>query len=1124
MNEDKLNFFAKFSEFSKNIIPSLKDLISDKQFQTDLDRAGGIISLIGVGLQIYDTAQRNLETDEDRASNSLIRIVFATAKNALKNASKKYFDGEEIKVNMDMSMKKAILQNVFESFKAYYDDDNDASFASITDVSAITSFKSSLVSQLKQKVKGDNTSKLITYFEETFDALFEINTENDPDIQKIEVVIEIIRRQRQLENYLNYIITESEKDFLKDLVREPSHTFDSHYYIEKRRGLMLDTEKYWNSTDNEVQEEYHKIIKDNNEIDDDVEKIIDDFVKDNSVANSYLFIGAPFGLGKTTLAKKLASKYANGYLKLKRKSQYIPIIVLLKDGLDRVYKTLNLNGIFEKVIAPDSNNRAFNRNILLILDGLDEYRDDENQEKTLSDNSKDIKKLMEKIQTDFEKYRNLKVIVTTRLQEDLPNKLPIIGNEYLRLLPFTQQQVEELFAHYNVKLTYNDLAMISKGFSKEITNPLLAWMFSKIYPLIQEDLQRMKSTKEQDLTNSMVKSLIYLKFFHSIIEGKMLEDVMDIENCDRKRVIQIYRDEKRKLRVLSILMQICEGKLTEENVKQIQKMFRDNQTEITVQDLRSVSHFYVNDKNNDSIKFVHETFKEYLLAEYYFGCLVEKLNWINTGCPSKETVEFFKGLLQLLNTNSENVRKYVEHTINNEISLLKSFEYNDKELEITIDDVKEKIISTARNSILNGQDIILLNLNRNEDIYENSWLYKWIAIYALSTLARETYSEQKKMNRLRPQIVNLIKNASGIPHYLKNLDHIDLSYSDLSNSDLSQAILTHATFNNTVMADVNLSNSDLSDAKMINVNLSNANLSNATLINANLSNATVFDAKLTKANLTKANLSNADLYNVNLSFANLSEATLTDANLSNATLSEATLIRVHLDCCNLTRSSLFRANLSEAELKHTNLTLADLSNSILVGAKLTETFLFSATLFNADLRKSKLIDSFLSRANLLNANLSHTTILNTNLTYADISNSKLLYSNIASYVDNDFKYHNLTCSKADFTNATIESKDLINYLKKNGAQNLDRNNKASAGDIAEKRKDQGKPDIIEVKDLDERKKIGFKLLQSDKEEIMITFSPANGSNDDSIQLLEQANNYARIKVGTPLEITIERHS
>ena len=699
-----------------------------------------------------------------------------------------------------------------------------------------------------------------------------------------------------------------------------------------------------------------RIINDDN----DVEKKIDDFVKRGSIDSRYLFIGAPFGTGKTTLVKKVASKYAAEYLKVKTKSQYIPILVLLKYGLERAYNDLNLYEVFDRIIAPDNNNneKAFNRNVLLLLDGLDEYHDnDVDQEKNLADNSKDIKMLMEKIENDFRKYPNLKVLITVRLQPDLPSKLPLLkGKNYLRLLPFTEQQVEEFFEHYDVNLKFNQISMVSKGLSKEITNPLLAWMFSKIYPLIREDLEHIKSTKEQELTNNMAKSLIYLVFFHSIIEGKSLEDLSSIK--EREDIIKSYRDEKRKLRLLAMLMQICEGKITDENVKQVQKMFRYTLIDISIQDLRSTSHFYVKDKRNNSIKFVHETFKEYLLAECYFGCLVKKLNWMNIGSPSKETVEFLKGLLQLLNTNNENIRKYVERTINNEISLLKSFESEDEEqTKITIDDVKERIIDTAINSILNGQDILSLDLNRRTDNYENSWIYKWIALFALSTLAPESYSSgEKNMNKLKPQIVNIIKNASiATPYYLKDLTQIDLSNCDLSNSDLSQAILSGATFNGAIMSDVNLSNSDLSDAKMINANLSNANLSIAILTNADLSHATVSDAKLTKANLTKANLSYTKLYNANLSFANLSEAILTNADLSNATLSASILIKAHLNYCNLTRASLFRADLSEADLKHTNLTFADLSNCNLVAADLTETFLFSVSLFNADLRKSKLI-------------------------------------------------------------------------------------------------------------------------------------------------------------------------
>ena len=124
--------------------------------------------------------------------------------------------------------------------------------------------------------------------------------------------------------------------------------------------------------------------------------------------------------------------------------------------------------------------------------------------------------LMEKIENDFTKYRNLKVIITAKLQHDLPSKLPMVmgkGKEYLRLLPFTEQQVEEFFEHYNVNLKFKQISTISKGLSKEITNPLLAWMFSKIYPLIREDLEHIKSTEEQELTNSMAKSLIYLSSF-----------------------------------------------------------------------------------------------------------------------------------------------------------------------------------------------------------------------------------------------------------------------------------------------------------------------------------------------------------------------------------------------------------------------------------------------------------------------------------------------------------------------------------------------------------------------------------------------------------------------------------
>ena len=86
-----------------------------------------------------------------------------------------------------------------------------------------------------------------------------IGTENDPDIQKIEDLMNIIKRQRDLKQYLQYVITESEKNSLNDWGRKSSDkvsSFDTNYYIEKRQAIMVDARQSWSSTDDEVQEEY----------------------------------------------------------------------------------------------------------------------------------------------------------------------------------------------------------------------------------------------------------------------------------------------------------------------------------------------------------------------------------------------------------------------------------------------------------------------------------------------------------------------------------------------------------------------------------------------------------------------------------------------------------------------------------------------------------------------------------------------------------------------------------------------------------------------------------------------------------------------------------------------------
>ena len=81
--------------------------------------------------------------------------------------------------------------------------------------------------------------------------------------------------------------------------------------------------------------------------------------------------------------RMIASKYAERYLQIGKDPlsqinydeelhSYIPILVLLKDGLSHVYYQYDLNYVLENITCPTEIKESSNRKILLILDALDE--------------------------------------------------------------------------------------------------------------------------------------------------------------------------------------------------------------------------------------------------------------------------------------------------------------------------------------------------------------------------------------------------------------------------------------------------------------------------------------------------------------------------------------------------------------------------------------------------------------------------------------------------------------------------------------------------------------------------------------------------------------------------------
>ena len=657
------------------------------------------------------------------------------------------------------------------------------------------------------------------------------------------------------------------------------------------------------------------ILKDFKNSIDDAEKIVCDFIEKQPMAKHYMFVAAPFGIGKSYFIKKISSQYATRYLD--STSDYIPIVVFLRDGLENVYYEESLSEVLDNIIPPDNNGDRIDTKILLMFDGIEEYQ------------KGSLESLKNDIISKIKNYPNRKVIVTARLKAGLPDALSFIEN-YLRLLPFTPEQINEFFEHYKVKLTY-DQAINQLGLNEdEITKPLLAWMLSQI-PKINDDIERLKSNKK--LTSAMTKSLIYLYFLHHIISGQYVDPC---KGEDKNRIRCEYLYEKKTLRKIALLKQTQrESKLT---LKDVTDSLSDHSIDLPALQKLLISYFYTQDGKEIVVDFVHQTFKEYLLSEYYFESLLKgnKIDRMNIGIPSEETVEFLKGLIELLNTNDDDrVKEFVEYAEEN-VTLLNSFEYKKglaSAKQQIIDNALEYIEGEGSNTSSNTYDLIRQNELNSSD-YTSGWINKWISLYVLNILIPMQYSSLIGDKR---KLINLLRFTSKeIPSYLKKLKGIDLSNADLLGADFSEADMSAARLRNTKFGCTNLSNADLTNADLVGANLSEADLSNADLSNADLSNADLsevllLNATLNNTQLREANLSNAKLSKSNLTNVNLSSANLWRANLSEADLSEA----------DLTSALLPHADMSSATLSDANLSNANLSDTILINAKLSRSNLSS---------------------------------------------------------------------------------------------------------------------------------------------------------------------------------------
>ena len=368
------------------------------------------------------------------------------------------------------------------------------------------------------------------------------------------------------------------------------------------------------------------------------------------------------------------------------------------------------------------------------------------------------------------------------------------------------------------------------------------------------------------------------------------------------------------------------------------------------------------------VDFIHKTFREYFLAEYYLESILNnKEHYLNVGIPSPETISFLDGLLELLlEDKNENLKEHAN-------ILTKSLVDNLSQSGVTQTLSKnargyyeeEKIIFQTEHYESN-KIWFIADFRRSK--YAELWIQRWLSLYVLNKIAPGTYDNNSladfigKTSHTVPQLSMTLNKVHLSDQFL---GHTLLIGADLSGADLSGAYLYRADLSGANLSGADLSRADLSDAYLSRANLSDAylsraNLSGANLSGANLSGANLPRADLSRADLSRANLSGADRY-TSLSSADLHYADLSGADLSGADLSGADLSGADLSGANLSGANL---SVSDASLTPANLSGANLSGANLSGANLSDAYLP-----RADLSGANLSNAYLSRANLSGANL-----------------------------------------------------------------------------------------------------------------------------------------------------------
>jgi uncharacterized protein YjbI with pentapeptide repeats len=765
---------------------------------------------------------------------------------------------------------------------------------------------------------------------------------------------------------------------------------------------------------------------------------------DSENRDQVIFIQGGSGQGKTAFCKMLSSEiYKHKYL------DFIPVFIQLqdlktvKDTLAETFRPcLQAHSFFSKNLnwLADEKNK-----FLIVLDGFDE----------LTISPEEIQYLVDQI---------------TKLQENLHHQFLITGRS------LTSRETENFFGGYD-NIIVGQLQLMSpriqdqwiEKWSSVISNQDTGQKFRMFLHGDPDDLSQPGCPEDIKLELAGEPLSLYLlanlfktgdispndfrgsdesqgrvKIYQKVLERalKRVEESRNYKHLSRKYEISESIDLEELLMNVALCTVHSNGESVRiSEIKQrirggssssktwIDEFLKDSRKKSDVDKLIQslLLNFYIRlDKQNneDSLKFIHRSFCEFLFAKKIKKTLLEKFHSRN--CKDNAADEDIYRLMECEDLTIE-VARYFSILLFQENVLASSFD-DFKELflwfyQLYWDWSENKVVFSLNASMVYGREdfgfrdvyakinimILLLELYR----------YAQLRIYPRDKLPFHLcQKEDTSVSRDDEKLIRIIGYSYSLNRQSQGCN-ADKNFVNLVGSYLNEI--------------------NLSGIKLPGVNLTNADLRKTILEKADLSRSILFGADLRDADLSGADLSGVDLREAKLSGANLNDVTLAGANLSDLNFAEINystdfdnLKGVNLNSANLSGSYLKGIKIPDGNLSNLMLDYCDLSDSDLQGTDLSNSSLRNADLKNADLR-----DSILKNTSFRSAKLDGASFVRKSKSieddFIDDDGKDGVEHNIDYSNEDDNCFENTDFSKASLLKSDFEDLDLagVNFERAN---------------------------------------------------------------------------------------------